>query len=99
MTGAREEAAGGIVRRRIVLHGTVQGVGLRRRARQAAALCGVTGSVRNEWDGSVTLELQGRDADIRRVLREIAAGPFIRIERTEEERLPVIENENGFRKA
>jgi acylphosphatase len=43
-----------MVRKHIVFYGSVQGVGFRYRARQAAGLVGCTGWVRNEWDGSVS---------------------------------------------
>ena len=43
-----------IKRKHIVFYGSVQGVGFRYRARQAAGLVGCTGWVRNEWDGSVS---------------------------------------------
>ncbi|MBR6351839.1 MAG: acylphosphatase, partial [Firmicutes bacterium] len=42
-----------IIRRHIVFYGWVQGVGFRWRARNAAQAVGVTGWVRNEYDGSV----------------------------------------------
>ena len=53
-----------MVRRHIVFYGWVQGVGFRYRAQHAAALYGCTGWVRNEWDGSVTMEIQGAEEDV-----------------------------------
>src|SRR3712207_4878468 len=47
-----------IRRLHLVFVGEVQGVGFRWTARHAADACGCTGWVRNESDGSVTLELQ-----------------------------------------
>ena len=44
--------------------GPVQGVGFRWTCREIARELGLTGWVRNEYDGSVSLELQGENADI-----------------------------------
>ena len=52
-----------IIRRRIRFYGWVQGVGFRYRARYAADAAGATGWVRNEFDGSVTMEVQGDSAE------------------------------------
>ena len=48
-----------MIRKRITFTGQVQGVGFRWRARQAAQLYNCTGWCRNDWDGSVTMEIQG----------------------------------------
>jgi acylphosphatase len=56
---AKHATMGGMIRRRIVFEGRVQGVGFRARARLAAQGQPVTGWVRNEPDGTVTLEAQG----------------------------------------
>ncbi|MGN0070684.1 MAG: acylphosphatase [Atopobiaceae bacterium] len=47
--------------RRCAVHfvGQVQGVGFRWTSRRIALELGLTGWVRNEWDGSVRMELQG----------------------------------------
>ena len=58
-----------IIRKRFSFSGTVQGVGFRWRARHAAESYGATGWVRNERDGSVTMELQGSEETIERVHR------------------------------
>ena len=57
-----------MIRRRIVFRGRVQGVGFRYRARMAAAQIGVTGWVRNNPDGTVTMEIQGTEEQIDSVI-------------------------------
>ena len=57
-----------IVRKHIIFYGYVQGVGFRYRARHAADLYGCTGWVRNEWDGSVSMEIQGEESQIDQVV-------------------------------
>ena len=52
-----------MIRRHIIFTGWVQGVGFRYRARHAADLYGCTGWVRNEWEGSVTMEIQGEEEE------------------------------------
>ena len=53
------------IRKRMVFQGRVQGVGFRWHARHAALALGLTGWVKNEYDGSVTMEIQGSEAGIR----------------------------------
>ena len=86
-----------MIRRHYVFIGWVQGVGFRWRAKQAADLYRCTGYVRNEWDGSVTLEIQGREEDIDQVLLAIERGTWVRIENFTMKNLPVREDEYGFR--
>ena len=88
-----------MVRRHMVFRGWVQGVGFRWRAGQAAALYGCSGWVRNEWDGTVTLELQGEPEQIDRVVRAIAQGRSIRIEGMDCTEIPLRADERGFREA
>ena len=85
-----------MIRCHITFTGYVQGVGFRYRARHAANLYGCTGWVRNEWDGSVTMEIQGEPEDIDRVLLAIEAGRYVEIERMEGRDMP-LEDERGFR--
>ena len=68
-----------MTRKHIVFSGSVQGVGFRYRARHAADLYGCTGWVRNEWDGSVTMEIQGEEEAIDRVIQAIDAGRYVEI--------------------
>ena len=52
--------------RRLALRftGEVQGVGFRWTSQRLANRLGLTGWVRNEWDGSVSMELQGTNDQI-----------------------------------
>ena len=85
-----------MIRRHLVFYGYVQGVGFRWRARHAAALYHCTGWVRNDWEGSVTMEIQGEEAAIDKVILSIEAGTYVEITNMEEKRLPVVEGESGF---
>ena len=68
-----------MIRRHISLTGRVQGVGFRYRARHAASLYGRTGWVRNEWGGSVTMEILGEPEAIDRVIQAMGAGRYVQI--------------------
>ena len=84
-------------RKHIVFHGSVQGVGFRYRARQAADMVGCTGWVRNEWDGSVSMEIQGTESAIDQVILAIERGHYVRIENINSRTIPLVEEEYGFR--
>ena len=85
-----------MIRKRIVFSGWVQGVGFRYRARHAAELLGATGWVRHEYDGSVTMEIQGTEEQIDEVIRAIGRGRYVKIENMDVRTIPVIPNEQGF---
>ena len=63
----------------LVFHGCVQGVGFRYTAQHAAVSLGLTGWVRNEYDGSVRAEVQGDRESIERWISMIRNGRFIEI--------------------
>ena len=86
-----------MIRKRIVFNGWVQGVGFRYRARRAADLLGVTGWVRNEYDGSVTMEIQGTEEQIDEVILAIGRGHYVKIESMDVETIPVVPGEHDFR--
>lgn len=86
-----------MIRRRINFTGWVQGVGFRYRARHAASLYGCTGWVRNEWDGSVTMEIQGEPEAINRVIHAIEAGRYVQIEKMRSKDIPLHDDERCFR--
>lgn len=85
-----------MIRKRIVFSGWVQGVGFRYRARHAAELLGATGWVRNEYDGSVTMEIQGTEEQIDGVILAIKRGRYVKIENMDVRTIPVVPHEQGF---
>ena len=58
---------------------------------------GVTGWVRNEPDGSVTMEIQGTQEQIDSVIIAIEHGTYVRIEHMDVKTIPLLDNEHGFR--
>jgi len=86
-----------MTRKHIVFYGYVQGVGFRWRARHAAALCGCTGWCRNEWDGSVVMEIQGEESKIDQVIHSIEHGHYIMIERMDVKTIDLVPEEREFR--
>ena len=86
-----------MIRKYITFYGWVQGVGFRYRARHAAELYGCTGWVRNEWDGSVTMEIQGTEEAINQVIVAIERGRYVKIENMDIRTIPVESEEQGFR--
>lgn len=85
-----------IVRRYIRFYGQVQAVGFRWRATQAAKAYGVSGWVRNEYDDSVSMEIQGTQRQIDDVIASLQRGSYIRIDRMETKELSVDPDERGF---
>ena len=63
---------------------------------QAAARLGVTGWVRNDPGGSVTMEIQGTREQIDEVVMAIERSPYINIDRMEVKTIPLKEGERGF---
>ena len=86
-----------MIRRHMYVSGDVQGVGFRYRANYAAKGLGLTGYVRNLYDGRVELEVQGNRDMISRFLGEIDAGSFVHIDNIESKDIPVIEDERVFK--
>ena len=84
------------IRRHLIFTGLVQGVGFRWRARQAANAAGCTGWVRNDYVGTVSMELQGTEAQLDQVLRTLERAPWIRIEDINSRLIPVEPDERGF---
>ena len=85
-----------IVRKRLIFSGAVQGVGFRWRSRQAASAAGATGWVQNEGDGSVTMELQGTEEQIDRVLQALDRSLFIQISELDVRTVPLQDGERDF---
>ena len=85
-----------IIRRALRFTGWVQGVGFRWRAIHAANAVGATGWVCNNFDGSVSMEIQGTEKQIDQVILAIERGTFVRIENMDVRNIPVVEDERGF---
>ena len=86
-----------MVRKHIVFYGSVQGVGFRWRAKNAAEHFSCTGWDRNEWDESVSMEIQGTEEAIESVILAIEKGTFVHIENMDMKDIPVVDSEYGFR--
>jgi len=85
------------VRRRVVVHGRVQGVFFRDSCERMASSAGVSGWVRNRNDGAVEAVFEGEADAVERMVGWAREGPrradIDRVEVSEEE--PV--GESGFR--
>ena len=86
----------GLIRKRLVFRGVVQGVGFRWRAMHAADSVGATGWVRNDRIGTVSMEIQGTEAQIDRVIQALDRAPYIRIENINARRIPPEPDERDF---
>ena len=64
-----------MLRRRVEVHGAVQGVGFRYSARLEAERRGVAGWIRNRPDGAVEAEIEGDEASVQAMLDWLAEGP------------------------
>lgn len=84
------------IRKHFVVTGRVQGVGFRYRARHIARMLGLTGWVRNEWDGSVEMEIQGDRDSLQMMLSMLEQQRFIWIESIRDTVIP-LEEESSFR--
>lgn len=85
------------VRKHIRFFGMVQGVGFRYRACHAADAVGATGWVCNEYDGSVSMEIQGTEQQIDAVIQAIERGRYVNIENMSVKTISLIEGEYCFR--
>ena len=83
------------VRKHIVFHGRVQGVGFRYTAKYLARALDLTGWVRNDWEGTVTMEIQGSEVLINKLLKGLNGGHFISIEWMDTKEIP-LEEEQKF---
>ena len=68
------------IRKHIYFYGRVQGVGFRYTAKYLALSLGLTGWARNEYDGSVSTELQGLEEDIDKIIQALYNDRYIEID-------------------
>lgn len=83
------------IRKRIIFHGRVQGVGFRYTAKYLAQSLELTGWVKNEYDGTVVMEVQGREPMIFKLMEGLNRNMFIEINWVDSQNIP-IETENNF---
>lgn len=83
------------VRRRMRFHGSVQGVGFRYTANYLAQSLRLTGWVKNEYDGTVLMEVQGRESLIYELMKGLNRSNFIQIEWIDTEDI-TLEQESSF---
>lgn len=86
----------GVICRRVVFHGRVQGVGFRWTTNRIARSVQVRGYVRNCSDGTVELLVQGAPDQVAALLDEVSAVMSGNIERTEVTEEPVQADLSGF---
>ena len=93
-----------MIRKHIIAHGRVQGVGLRFTVTGIAKKYNVTGWVRNLYDGTVEMEVQGLDHRVELFLQELSSdrpggNRFIRIDKLDITNIPSVNvaDEKGFR--
>lgn len=83
------------IRKHIDFYGRVQGVGFRYHAVYKSRLLGLTGWVRNCYDGSVEMEVQGEPERIDDLLLYLHRQRFIRIEEMKEVKID-LKDEKSF---
>ena len=84
-----------IVRKHIIFRGRVQGVGFRYHSTYKAENLGLTGWVRNCWDETVEMEVQGDEETITEMIKRIRTSSYIEITDAKWTKIP-LESEFGF---
>ena len=84
------------VRKRIKFYGRVQGVGFRYRAEKSASLYDIYGWIKNNDNGTVEMEAQGKEENIDKMIDLIKKGNFIEVNAMEEKKIPLRDDEYGF---
>ena len=85
-----------LVRYKMIFTGRVQGVGFRYKASHVANEYRLTGYVKNEYDGSVTVEIQGTEQEIYMFLKALGHDRYIDIYNLEKARIPLEDDERSF---
>lgn len=85
-----------VIREHLVFTGRVQGVGFRYRASYLAGHYGVTGWIRNNYDGSVEAEMQGREEILDQIIQSLHQDSYIRIDWVTRDRMEPKPEERRF---
>ena len=83
-------------RYQIIFKGRVQGVGFRYQVKALADRIGLTGTVRNLYDQSVEVYIQGEENKILEFFKGLENINFARIDEKIIEELALIDDENDF---
>ena len=83
------------IRYHVIFYGQVQGVGFRYRAYMLPTSSDVTGWVRNCWDETVEMEVQGDEETITEMIKRIRTSSYIEITDAKWTKIP-LESEFGF---
>ena len=87
----------GIIRKHIRFNGRVQGVCFRYNSSNEARKLGLTGWVRNDYDGSVEMEAQGTSELINQLINIMKnISQYIVIDNIEQEIIPIVQDETDF---
>ena len=77
------------IRKHIIFYGRVQGVGFRYYAVQKANQLGLTGWVKNLYEGSVEMEVEGQEELIDQLIIFLQNRTYIWIERIDAKKIPL----------
>lgn len=77
------------IRKHIIFYGRVQGVGFRYYTVQKANQLGLTGWVKNLYDGSVEMEVEGQEELIDQLIIFLQNRTYIWIERIDAKKIPL----------
>ena len=77
------------IRKHIIFYGRVQGVGFRYYAVQKANQLGLTGWVKNLYDGSVEMEVEGQEELLDQLIIFLQNRTYIWIERIDAKKIPL----------
>lgn len=84
------------IRRHIIFYGSVQGVGFRYHAYHKARSLGLTGWVRNLYDGTVEMEVQGTESLIDELIIHLDNQRFIRINAMDVKTIPPVSERDFY---
>ncbi|EOT28691.1 hypothetical protein C805_00212 [Eubacterium sp. 14-2] len=85
-----------IIREHLIFTGRVQGVGFRFKAQHLARHYGVTGWIRNNYDGSVEAQMQGREEELDKIIQSLQQDSYIRIDWITRNRIETESGERSF---
>lgn len=83
-------------RKHIWFSGQVQGVGFRWKAKQIANTLGLTGWCRNDMDGRVEMEIQGKEETIQLFLTQLTSDRSIVVQKMDVHPIPIVDDEKMF---